>query len=76
MMDEPTAALGVRESRAVLDLVQRVAASGTAVVIVSHAMPHVIEIADRIVVMRHGHKVADVRERVSVNELVNLIVGG
>lgn len=74
-MDEPTAALGVRESRAVLELVRRVAAGGTAVALISHAMPHVVEVADRIMVMRHGRKVADLRERVEVGDLVKLIVG-
>ena len=74
-MDEPTAALGVRESRAVLELVRRVADTGTAVAIISHAIPHVVAIADRIVVMRHGRKAADLRGRIAVEELVNLIVG-
>jgi simple sugar transport system ATP-binding protein len=74
-MDEPTAALGVRESEAVLRLVRRVADSGTAVVIVSHAMPHVVSLADRVVVLRHGQKAADLRGEVSVERLVNLIVG-
>jgi ABC-type sugar transport system ATPase subunit len=74
-MDEPTAALGVRESDAVLRLVRRVADSGTAVVIVSHAIPHVVSLADRIVVLRHGRTEADIRGEVSVERLVNLIVG-
>lgn len=74
-MDEPTAALGVRESEAVLRLVRRVADSGTAVVVVSHAMPHVVSLADRVVVLRHGRKAADLRGEVSVERLVNLIVG-
>jgi simple sugar transport system ATP-binding protein len=74
-MDEPTAALGVRESRAVLELVRRVADTGTAVAIISHAIPHVVQIAERIIVMRHGRKAADLRGGVSVEELVNLIVG-
>ena len=74
-MDEPTAALGVRESAAVLRLIRRVADSGTAVAIISHAMPHVVDLADRIVVLRHGRKEADIRGGVPVEELVNLIVG-
>jgi len=74
-MDEPTAALGVRESEAVLRLIRRVAQNGTAVAVISHAIPHVVALADRIVVLRHGHKVADLRGRLTVEEVVNLIVG-
>jgi len=74
-MDEPTAALGVRESEAVLRLVRRVAQNGTAVAVISHAIPHVVALADRIVVLRHGHKVADLRGSLTVEEVVNLIVG-
>ena len=59
-MDEPTAALGVAQSQAVLELDRRVRDRGTSVVIVSHILPHVLELADRIVVLRHGRKVADV----------------
>jgi ABC-type sugar transport system ATPase subunit len=76
LMDEPTAALGVRESGAVLDLVRRVADAGVAVVMVSHVLPHVLELADRVIVMRHGHKVADLRENITQESLVNLIVSG
>ena len=74
-MDEPTAALGVRESEAVLRLIRRVSEAGTAVAIVSHAIPHVVALADRIVVLRHGKKAADMRGKVEVEELVHLIVG-
>ena len=56
IMDEPTAALGVAQSRAVLELVRRVRERGTSVVIISHILPHVLELADRIVVMRHGSR--------------------
>jgi ABC-type sugar transport system ATPase subunit len=76
IMDEPTAALGVAQSRAVLDLVQRVRERGTSVVIVSHILPHVLELADRIIVMRHGRKVADLEAKeVTQDRLVQLIVG-
>jgi simple sugar transport system ATP-binding protein len=74
-MDEPTAALGVRESEAVLRLIRRVAEAGTAVAIISHAIPHVVSLADRIVVLRQGRKAADLRGSVSVEDVVNLIVG-
>ena len=75
-MDEPTAALGVQESRAVLELVKTILADGVAVVMVSHILPHVIELADHVVVMRHGRKVADVgKQGISMDQLVRLIVG-
>ena len=62
-MDEPTAALGVAQSQAVLELVRRVREQGTSVVIITHILPHILELADRIVVMRHGAKVADLPRR-------------
>ena len=54
IMDEPTAALGVKESGMVLDLIRRVRDRGLAVVLISHDMPHVFELADRIHVQRLG----------------------
>ena len=76
LMDEPTAALGVKESGAVLNLVHEAKNRGIAVVIVSHAMPHVVDLADRVVVMRHGHKVAELGSGdLSVDRLVREIVG-
>ena len=74
-MDEPTAALGVRESAAALRLAKRVADTGVAVVMISHVMPHVAEFADRVIVLRHGRKVAEVGSDTSTEELVGLIVG-
>jgi D-xylose transport system ATP-binding protein len=77
ILDEPTAALGLRESQRVLDLIKRLRDEGRAVIVISHAMDHVIEIADRAAVMRRGRKVgeevphADNRQRI-----VSLIVGG
>jgi simple sugar transport system ATP-binding protein len=76
ILDEPTAALGVAQSRAVLDLSARIRETGTSVVIISHILPHVLELADRIVVLRHGHKVADLAAReVTQDRLIALIVG-
>jgi fructose transport system ATP-binding protein len=75
LMDEPTAALGVRESAQVLKLARAIADRGLAVVVVSHILPHVMELADRIVVMRHGKKVAEITEDISSERLVRLIVG-
>ena len=56
ILDEPTAALGVRESRRVLDLILRLRSENMAVVVVSHAMDHVMEVADRAVVLRRGRQ--------------------
>ncbi len=76
LMDEPTAALGVAESRAVLALVRKVLDDGMAVVMISHVMPHVIELADDVVVLRHGLKMADLpAEGLRTQDVVQLIVG-
>lgn len=56
ILDEPTAALGVKESRKVLDLIQDVRARGIPIVLISHNMPHVFEVADRIHVHRLGRR--------------------
>jgi fructose transport system ATP-binding protein len=58
IMDEPTAALGVKETRQVLDLIRRVRERGLPVILISHDMPHVFELADRIQIMRLGRRVA------------------
>jgi fructose transport system ATP-binding protein len=55
-MDEPTAALGVRESGQVLELIKRVRDNGLPVILISHNMPHVFEIADRIHIQRLGRR--------------------
>jgi ABC-type sugar transport system ATPase subunit len=76
IMDEPTAALGVRESRGVLELIKRVREHGIAVVLVSHNMPHVFEVTDRIFVMRHGRRAGEVRTGgAHMNEVLGLITG-
>ena len=56
IMDEPTAALGVKESRRVLDLIQDVRSRGMPIVLISHNMPHVFEVADRVHVHRLGRR--------------------
>jgi fructose transport system ATP-binding protein len=56
IMDEPTAALGVKESRRVLDLIQDVRARGMPIVLISHNMPHVFEVADRVHIHRLGRR--------------------
>jgi D-xylose transport system ATP-binding protein len=77
ILDEPTAALGLRESRRVLDLIRRLRDEGRAIIVISHAMDHVIEIADRAIVMRRGRKVGEeVPHADSRQRIVSLIVGG
>jgi fructose transport system ATP-binding protein len=76
IMDEPTAALGVREGGMVLDLIRRIRARGLPVVLISHNMPHVFEVADRIHVARLGRRVAvlDPRE-VTMSDAVAVMTG-
>jgi D-xylose transport system ATP-binding protein len=76
ILDEPTAALGLRESRGVLDLIIRLRDAGHALIVISHAMDHVMEVADRAVVMRRGRKVGEaVPDRDNQQRIVSLIVG-
>lgn len=76
IMDEPTAALGVKESRKVLDLILQLKEKGCSIIVVSHNMRHVFNVADRIVVLRGGHKVGDKRKsETTPDEIVKLIVG-
>jgi fructose transport system ATP-binding protein len=58
IMDEPTAALGVRESGQVLNLIRTIRDRGLPVILISHDMPHVFEVADRIQIMRLGRRAA------------------
>jgi simple sugar transport system ATP-binding protein len=59
LMDEPTAAISVRQVAEVLNLIRRLRDQGIAVVLISHRMPDVFSVADRVIVMRRGRKVAD-----------------
>jgi simple sugar transport system ATP-binding protein len=75
-LDEPTAALGVRQTRNILDLVRRVAERGVAVILISHNMPDVLQVADRIEVLRLGHRVAQFdSKQVTIEELVGAMTG-
>ncbi len=76
ILDEPTAALGVKESRKVLELILDVRARGIAIVLISHNMPHVFEIADRIHIHRLGRRltVIDPRQH-SMADAVALMTG-
>jgi ABC-type sugar transport system ATPase subunit len=76
IMDEPTAALGVREAGKVLDLVRQLKASGHTVLLVSHNLASVFEVADRAVVLRLGRKVAERRlAETTMEEIVGFVVG-
>jgi simple sugar transport system ATP-binding protein len=75
-LDEPTAALGVRQTANVLDTIRRVRDHGVAVVFISHSMPHVIEVSDRVQVLRMGRRVATFETaQTSMEELVGAMTG-
>jgi len=75
-LDEPTAALGVRQTQNVLDLIRRVRDRGVSVVLISHSVPEVLEVADRVEVLRLGRRVGrfDVATS-SADEIVGAITG-
>jgi fructose transport system ATP-binding protein len=76
IMDEPTAALGVRETAHVLDLIKRISNRGLPVVLISHDMPAVFEVADRIHVHRLGRRTGVVDpQRVTMSDVVSFITG-
>jgi len=76
LMDEPTAAISVRQVAEVLDLIRRLRDSGMAIVLISHRMPDVFAVCDRVTVMRRGNKVADKPiKATSPEEVTGLITG-
>ena len=76
LMDEPTAAISVRQVAEVLELIRRMRAQGVAVMLISHRMPDVFAVCDRIAVLRRGTKVADkATVRTSPEEITGLITG-
>jgi fructose transport system ATP-binding protein len=76
IMDEPTAALGVKESNMVLDLIRRVRDKGLPVILISHNMPHVFEVSDRIHIQRLGRRAALVRAReIKMSDAVAIMTG-
>ncbi len=77
ILDEPTAALGMAQTRHVLDLVRRLADKGLAVILVSHNLHNIFEVADRITVLRLGQKVAEfVAAHTTQQEVVHAITAG
>ncbi len=76
LMDEPTAAISVRQVKEVLALIHRLKDTGHAVILVSHRMPDVFEVCDRVAVLRRGTKVADKNiQKTSPEEVTGLITG-
>ena len=77
MLGEPTAALGVAQTKQVLDLILKLKQRGLAVVLISHNMPHVFEVADRIVVLYLGRNAGDfTRTETTREEVVGAITSG
>jgi D-xylose transport system ATP-binding protein len=76
ILDEPTAALGIRETRNVLRMIRTLPERGVSVILISHNLDHVSEIADRAIVIRRGRKVGEARPEASGHEeIVSMIVG-
>jgi fructose transport system ATP-binding protein len=76
ILDEPTAALGVKEGGMVLDLIRRIRDKGLPVILISHNMPHVFELADRIHVARLGKRAAVLNpKRISMSDTVAVMTG-
>jgi ABC-type sugar transport system ATPase subunit len=77
LLDEPAAALGVKQTELVLSLIERLKSHGVAIVFISHNMQQVLRVADRVAVMRLGAKVADfdVHEQTTGTDLVALMTG-
>ncbi|WP_417241132.1 ATP-binding cassette domain-containing protein [Celeribacter halophilus] len=76
ILDEPTAALGVKEGRRVLDLILEVKSRGIPIILISHNMPHVFEVADRIHVHRLGQRLCVINPKdISMSDAVALMTG-
>lgn len=76
LLDEPTAALGVQESRRAMEAIRRMQEQGVSVILITHNMPMVMEMSHRVVVLRHGEKVGDVATAdLHADEVVSLITG-
>ncbi|MEM2998704.1 MAG: ATP-binding cassette domain-containing protein, partial [Thermoproteota archaeon] len=77
ILDEPTAALSISAAQKVLDFVRRLKDSGASCILISHNLYHVYPVADRIVVLSRGEKVADIRkEETSIKELEQIMTLG
>jgi len=76
LMDEPTAAISVRQVAEVLELIRRLKHQGVAVILISHRMPDVFAVSDRIIVMRRGTKVADKATTSTSPEVITGLITG
>jgi ABC-type sugar transport system ATPase subunit len=77
ILDEPTAALGVRESKRILEIIQSLKERGLSIIIITHNLEHAFYIADRFFVLRNGKSAGvKMKEETSVDEIVKLITGG
>jgi simple sugar transport system ATP-binding protein len=75
-MDEPTAALAVKEVQHVLELILKLKSEGISVILISHRLNDIFEVCDRILVLRQGQIVADEKKaKTSMNQIVSYIVG-
>jgi ABC-type sugar transport system ATPase subunit len=76
IMDEPTAALGVAEQKKVISTINLLKSHGIGIIVISHQMHDIFQVADRMVIMRRGEKVAElITKETSPDEVVSLIVG-
>jgi simple sugar transport system ATP-binding protein len=77
IMDEPTAALGVAESREVLDLVRALQRGGTTVILISHNMADIVAVASRVAVLKNGSKIAELPVAgLDADDLAHLVMTG
>lgn len=77
ILDEPTIALSVKESRQVMEFITQLKAEGISVVFITHNLYHAFQIAERFVILAHGEKVADVgRDETSIDHLSQFIISG
>jgi len=76
IMDEPMAALGVKESGMVIDLIRKIRDHGLPIILISHDMPHVFELADRIHIQRLGRRIAVIKPgEYSMSDAVAIMTG-
>jgi fructose transport system ATP-binding protein len=76
IMDEPTAALGVRETAAVVEVIRRIKERGLSIILISHNLPQVLELSNRVMVLRAGGKVGSVWTRdTNMEQIVRMITG-
>ena len=76
IFDEPTAAMGLNETNAVLKLIRRLASDGYVVIVISHNMPQVFDISDRICIMRQGRVIGEMKTcETTMDEVVSMITG-